>query len=462
MNAIFKFGLLGQLMTHRMELSKERTPVMVQYLEDAGIGELNSDNLCRQLHGCLNIIERQFDYYDASELKVNELLDQYLIDVSNAIINADYAVPREIAMNITALGNKGGDFAETDGVKALLEIAQGIIEKYRGLTESDIPGFPPDHYRAHARQLEALDKVLSLVDVYVTAHLGMLAGVEEYAPVDYNYLHPVETTDWVSGIECNQQDDCTCGCVLDHPLRILTGFEDYLQGTESNDRAYFESVANTNGVKLAGITGNEAITLDAIESMGRTALEAVMAAWESIKKWLDEADDEEDKATVATAEDNKKAIQGMPSKAVRINDAARNGIKNLATKADPTGELTKIVTSLNGPGDASRVIDGLLGALRKHSKTSGPLKDQRKKTEDALGELRKRPQRKDGSPEALAAARTAMQAKIKTAREAVKDAKKLMSDHNKITKAIRRAITGITPHIFISEGGGGKEKDNKE
>lgn len=464
MNAIFKFGLLGQLIEHRGKLSKERTPEMMMYLEKMDIGELNSFNLHQNLIQTLQAVEHEIEYYDASELRVNEVLDQWLKDTGNAIVNQHYPEPRDTAMVICALGNKGGDFDEAEGVQSLIEHAQRILNRYLEMGESDI-NVPAAEYEQHARMLAALERTLSQVDMFVTSRNGMVMGVEEFAPMDYQELNPVETTDWVTGVECGGTEDCRCGCAFDHPLEILQGMEDFLGGVESSSRQYFITVANLNGIRLNEYAGQEGPVYDAIKELGKKAYDAVMAAWKSIKEWFETSEDEQVKEMQATADDNKKAIQGMPKEGVKINDNAKNGIRNLATKADPTGELAKVVAGLNGPADASKVIDALMISYAKHSKNGAALTDQRKKAEAALTELKKASETvsgNDDNKDAAAAAKQGMQEKVKNARAAVSDAKKLVGQQNKITQGIKKAINGITPHIFIAEAGSGGNTDNNQ
>lgn len=467
MNSIFTFGLLGQLIEHREKLSKERTPEMMSYLERMNIGELNSSNLHQQLIGHAQIIERELDYYDSSELRTNELLSQYLRDQANAIVNSHFTPARETAMTICALGNKGGEFDEAEGVQLLIEHAQRILSRYLEMGESDI-NVPAAEYEQHARMLEAIERLLSQVDMFVTSRNGMVAGVEEFYPMDYQELSPVDAPDWVSGMECGGAEDCKCGCAFDHPLKVLEGMEDFLSGQESPARDYFVTVANLNGIRLEQHAGQEGPVYDAIKELGRKAYDAVMAAWKSLSEWFTTSDDEAVKELQSKVDDNKKAIQSMPKDGVKINDSAKNGIRALATKADPTGELSKVVQGLNGPADASKVLDSLMIAYAKHSKTGGALTDQRKKAEAALADLKKAAESASGNDEnkeAAAAAKQGMQERVKNARAAVTDAKKLVGQQNKITAGIKKAINGITPHIFVTESGSspsGKEGDDKK
>lgn len=474
MSAAYRLGLVGALINtlDRTTLTTEETPQLLQYLENVGIGEVTKENLQRQLWGALSTIEREFDYYDSSELKVNELLNQYFVDLWNTVNNGIYPPVRDVSMTVCALGNKGGDFAEDEGVECFIKAGQDIIKRYEDRLEFDeLPDQSTEVYLADSRKLEYFLKVLSVIDVFVTSRFGAMAGVEEYAPVDYNYLHPIdlEMTDWVGGLECNQQEDCQCGCTVDHSLKLLEGMEDYLEGNLQTEPAiYFEGVARANGIRLDLLEGNEGPVWDAVKNLANEAWKAITAAWEAVKDWFSDPEEEKKKneATVEKADDNKKAIQSMEDKSATINDAAAAGIKALAEKTDPTGGMSKIVLRLTGPASAPGVIDGLLGELEKHSSGGAELQEEKKAAETALADLKKATSVSgdDDNKEAAATAKAGVKEKIKAARESVKKVKQTISEHNKITKGIRKAIEGITPHIFVTpdKTAAGQEENKNE
>lgn len=125
--------------------------------------------------------------------------------------------------------------------------------------------------------------------------------------------------------------------------------------------------------------------------------------------------------------------------------------------------MGKVVANLTGPSSAGGVIDGLLGLLGTNSAVSKELNDKKKAAETALSDLKKATDDisgDDSNKEAAATAKAALNEKIAGAREAVSDAKKEAQDHNKITKGIRKAIKGITPHIFITKND--DDDDNKD
>lgn len=468
MNMFARLGLVGMLLHEqtRNKISWDVNPELMNYLEVLGVQAITQHNLIKEIQIITAAIAREFDYFDASEMKVNEVLDQYLRDYAGTIKDGYVSTRRDTAMIICSLGNKGGAFEEDEGVEELLKISSYIIGELEQIEEGKVPDFSPDIYVAWANKLEKVHTVLSLLDVFLTSRLGMVMGVEEFAPLDYNYLNPVDPPDFVSGLECSSLEDCQCGCAFDHPLRILSGMEDFLNGVESDNSLYFQSVAKTNNIRLQAVAGQEGPVYEAIRELGTKAYEAVMAAWDSVRKWFsnteDEANDTELKKTV---ENNKKAIQSMDSTNAVINQAAKNGITNLAERTDPTGGMSKIVAKLTTPASASLVLDGLLGHLATWKSSGGPLFDAKKAAEENLAALKKAASGANGNDDNKDAAKEAkalVQEKIKAARESVAAAKKLVSSHNKITSGIKKAINGITPHIFVVDKSAAAEDKSTE
>lgn len=471
MNHYHRFGLVGVLLNSlgKTPPTPEQNPVLTDYLNKHGIGPVTQDNLILQLQGSVNILEREFDYYDSSELKVNEVLDQYLTDLFNTVQNGSFPSIRDVAMNVCALGNKGGAHAEEDGVECFIDGARAILNRYDEVLEFEtLPEQSDEVYSADARKLEYYANVLSIIDVFATSRLGMLGGLEEYAPMDYNYLNPVIVTDWnIAGAECSQTEDCQCGCTVEHALTLLQGMEDYLEGnTDTPSAIYFNGVARANGLYLDRIEGNEGRVYDAIKELASAAYEAAMSSWKTVQEWFssDSAEKEKNDATVEKADDNKKLLQTMQNKGVQINDAARKGIQELAQKIDPSGKIKEVVGRLTSPGSASGVIDGLLGKLNEYSSKGTALQDVKKKAEETLADLKKATtiSGNDDNKEAADAAKAGVKEKIKNARAAVSGAKKAVTEHNKITAGIRKAIEGITPHIFVTEGVTSKKDEGEK
>jgi len=468
--SIYRLGLMGTIYSRLDETAIDagQSPQLLEYLKGHGIA-LTKEALREQITRCSEVVGRELDYYDESELKVNQLLERYLVQLLEDMHSGLRHTGRDISMMICSLGNKNNDHECQSAVGNLISAAYSLLETFN--SEERLNDLSVEICNAVSSQLAYIAKILSLVDVFVTSRLGMLAGLEEFAPVDYNYVNTVPMMDWVAGTECTTLEDCACGCAFekafDHPLSMLQGIEDFLNGTESSDRLYFEGVANANGIRLQLYTGNEGPVYDAIKELGRKAYDAVMAAWTAVKDWFDsDGEKEKDKVVESTADDNKKAIQGMDKAAdAQINDAAKTGIAALAAKVDPTGAMGKIVARLSNPASASGVIDGLMGLLTKQSAGSSDLQDEKKKTEAALAELKKAGDSANGddkNAEAAAATKSGMQEKIKNAKAAVNSAKKKVKEHNKITEGIRKAITGITPHIFVAEGAAATKDDDEK
>ena len=450
-----KLGLIGMLINglDKVTFSPEDNSHLLQYLVSQGIGEVTRDNLVLQLNGNVGIMAQGFDYYDSSEMTTNKPLCDYLIELSNSITNGSYPSTRDVSMIITSLGNKPGPSNNQDGVETLTAMAHGVLDKYQDLDGDELPDQADEVYQADARRLEYLDKVLSLVDVFVTARFGMLAGIEEYAPLDYNAVHPIETFD-VGGVECAGNETCKCGCSMDHSLTMLQGIGDYLDDkTTTPDYYYFEGVTRANGLAMDNVSGSEGPIFDAVKNLGKVAYQAAMETWKNVQALFDESEEEADNSVTNVADDNKKAIQSMDSADAKINDKAKAGIVAMAGKVDPSGNMGTIVARLEGPSSAGGVIDGLLGLLGTNSVLTKEMDDETKTAEDALADLKKASESVSGddtNKDAAAAAKAGMQDKISKAKEAVTAVKKKAQEHNKVTKGIRKAIRGITPHIFIS------------
>jgi len=466
MNPYQKLGFIGMLINGlgKTEITEESNPRLLQYLKDQGIGEVTRENLVIQLHGVINAVGRQFDYYDSSEMATNKALCEYLCELAREISIGNYPPTRDVAMIITAQGNKPGSSNNQEGVEGLIVMAKQVLDKYEDLDGDELPDQHDGIYQFDARLLEYLDRVLSLVDVFVTARFGMIAGIEEYAPLDYNEVHPIESFD-IGGYECLQTESCKCGCAADHSLKMLQGIEDYLaEKVDTPDYFYFEGVTRANGLALDNISGSEGPVFDAVKNLGKVAYKAAMETWENVKALFDESEEDADDNVTNVADDNKKAIQSMDGKDAKINDKAAAGIKAMATKVDPSGAMGQIVARLEGPSSAGGVIDGLLGLLGTRSALTKELETEKKNAETALADLKKASESvsgDDSNKDAAAAAKAAMQDKISKAKEAVAAVKKKAQEHSKVTKGIRKAIRGITPHIFISVGPK-KSKDDKE
>lgn len=458
MSLYLELGLIGLMLKapRELALNQEKHPVLVKLLQSIGYaGYMNDEEaeLKVRFNNVLCALETKFAYYDASELKVNEVLSGWLTELYNDYKNAHREPSKTISMMICALGNKGGDHEHSDIIEQWIDEARLLIEDMHGTQNGDKP-FVLEHLAFNASRLEYIEKILQLLDVFVTSRLGMLAGCEEFAPMDQVEWNSVQDEDvFVAGLECVANDGCECGCQLDHAITMIEGMEDLLSGRDTYASNYLRGVANAQNRSLDSITGNEGEILDAIKDMGSKAYDWIVEALKAIFSTVDSAEEgkKEEKAS-GTAEDNKKALQAMADKTVEINDAAKQGIMKLAQALDASGKITKIVSGLRTPGDGSRVIDGLLGVMRKETKAGSKLAAKKTAAETALADLKKATgaasSADETNKEVVAAAKAQVTEKTKLAKEALKAVKKEVSDHNKLLNGIQKAISGINPNIF--------------
>lgn len=474
MNIYHALGLVGVLIkevkaskVHENEIGELRS-----YMSNFGVNSFELGELTTTFNRFLSIAERDVSLFDAEEMKVNESINELLVNFKEDILAGSDVNLKEMSMAICMAGNKGGEFTHADGPAGLIDLTAFCVGKYNADNNMDIleEQSNEDVYSSFAI-IERIIGVLTCLDMYLTARYGQLNGVPEFSTADHSYIETAKEENWeVTGMECASTDDCGCGCVpernLEEGLRRLQGIEDFLAGVESEDRHYFEGTAAANGIKLEMYTGQEGPVFDAIKKLASEAWKAVSQSWESVKDWFTgEKDEETNKAVVATSDDNKKAIQSIADKAAEINDKAAAGIKALAAKVDPSGAMGNIVTKLKTPSTAPGVIDSLLGLLNKQTGPGSDLADEKKKAEAALADLKKAStgiQGDDSNKEAAAATREDTGIKIKAAKAAVAEAKKKVKDHNRITAGIRKAISGITPHIFVSEPSGAEANAKAE
>lgn len=472
MNIYHVLGLVG-ILIKEFKITKERESEIGElrsYMGSLGVKSLDLEELTTTFNRYLSTAERDVSSFDADEMRVNKELNDLLINFKEELLAGGVFNLKEMSMAICMAGNKGGDFTYVSGVLGLIEMALFCLGRYTQDSNVDFLSTQTvDEIYSSFTSIERIVGVLTSVDVYLSARYGQLNGASEFSPADHSYIETTKEENWeVAGMECASTDDCGCGCLverkLEDGLRRLQGIEDFLSGVESDDRHYFEGTAVANGIKLELYAGQEGPVFDAIKKLAAEAWKAVSESWESVKDWFTgDKDEEADKAIVATADDNKKAIQSIADKAAEINDKAAAGIKALADKTDPTGAMATIVAKLKTPNTAAGVIDALLGILNKQTGPGSDLADEQKKTEAALADLKKAStsiQGDDSNKEAAAATRSDAQIKIKAAKAAVNEAKKKVKSHNRITAGIRKAITGITPHIFVSEPSGAEANAN--
>lgn len=458
MSLYLQLGLIGLMLKapRELALNEEKHPVLVKLLQSIGMDTAMYDEeleLKNRFNNTLSAIDAKFEYYDSTEMKVNGPLAHYLVELKAAYHNGSLENSRTIAMMICAMGNKGGDHDHDEIVDEWISNARNLLEDIRGTQNGDKP-FVLEHLAFNSSRLEYIEKILQLLDVFVTCRLGMVAGVEEFAPMDQADWHSVNDENmFVAGLECSANDVCECGCQLDHAITIIEGMEDLLSGRDTYASEYLRGVANAQNRRLDSITGNEGEILDTIKDMGSKAYDWIVEALKAIFSTVDSAEEgkKEEKAS-GTAEENKKALQAMTDKTVEINDAAKQGIMKLAQSLDASGKMTKIVSGLRTPGDGSRVIDGLLGVMRKETKAGSKLGAKKTAAETALADLKKATgaasSADETNKEVVAAAKAQVTEKTKLAKEALKAVKKEVSDHNKLLNGIQKAISGINPNIF--------------
>lgn len=465
-NSIYRLGLMGVVFStiDKVDITQEQTPKLLEYLASQNVPTAK-EPLSEAIVNAYEFLSRELDYYDSSELKVNDLVERYLVTVLENMVVGNPPSARDVSIMLCSLGNKNNDHDETSAVETVIETTRSRLSFFEN--PENLYGASVEKIDGVIKDLDYLFKVLSLIDVFVTSRLGMIAGLEEFAPINYDHLIPKEEHDFeVADLECSSEDDCPCGCAFNDSLKLLQGMEDYLEGSITEESIFFQDKVNTQSTLLELHNGSEGPIFDAIKATASKAYEVIMLSWKGVKEFFATSDKEADDAVVAKADDNKKAIQSMASKAAKINDKAMQGIKNLAAKVDTTGAMGKIVARLSGPPTAAGVIDGLLGLLNENSTSGKALQEKKKEAEAALAELKKASTSISGdetNKELAGEAKASIQEKTKAAKQAVADAKKLVADHNKLTKGIRNAINGITPLIFISEtpSTDTDKKDNK-
>lgn len=457
MKAKLELELLGLLLSTDEHPTREGNPVLWRMLMNAGLdvdSEATDQDRLGRAYQLLGALSNDVAYFDANEMKVNEALNRYLIQLHLDMINGTREDFRTIAIMSCAAGNRSKDKDKESGVKLWIDSANAAIfeikERFDGLDQLENL-----HYLI--QRFAYCERVLEIVDVFITSHNGMLAGVEEFAPADYNDLCPVEVPDFVTGAECNETAGCECGCALEHPTMVLEGLEDLLNNKRTDAAHYAAGVFFANSLELRSLQGNEEGVMDSIKEMGTKAYE-----WcrDALKSFMDlftpEAAEEEVKDSADIGENNKKAIQSMSDKGVRINDAAKAGILQLAKDTDSTGAMARVVSSLNTAGDGSRVIDALTGLLSKQVGKGGKLGEKITKAQKALDDLKasnsKASSTSGDNKDVAANVKTDVSDKIAKAKDALKELKAQATAQKKVVNGIKKAIKGITPKIFTQGG----------
>ena len=457
MGLYLQLHLLGlMLITKMFSFPRDTHPILTNLLESLGIYSTDgtsADEVKKRLYGVIASLEERFTYYDGTEMKVNFSLNHYLMDVFLDLKNGIYERSKTIAMAICGAGNKQGEMAYSDSVNELLDEARFILSKlfafHRG--EDDIP---VAILSAYVRQLEYLDKVLELTDVFVTCKLGAIYGAPEYSQAALEDIGELPEPDFdVDGLECSSASDCGCGCVLDHPLKVINGMEDFLNGVESPEREYFIGVAGANNIRLESYTGQEGPVFDAIKDLGLKAWSALTDSLGAIKDLFSTGKSEDKvKAAEQAADSNKKALQAMKSTGAVINTTARTGLTNLLATVDPSGKAKNLAAALRTPADAPKVIDALMGLMSKEASAATKLNKEITDAQKAVSEIKTAASDTTGdeaNKDVATAKKAKVQDKVKVGKESLKKVKFELASHTKLMQGIQKAINGIGPKIFI-------------
>lgn len=459
MKHLMDLGLIGLLLTTSERPSKENNPALMKMVDNLGYDkywECTQEELRQEAFNTIDAACRHFDYFEKSELQVNELLDAYLIKVYDDAANGYREDLRTVAISVCALGNKVGDkFPDCiTGVDTWIRFAQEqlaeLVRRFETLEEVD-------YLPLIIGRLEYANSILEVVDVFVTTHKGMIAGVEEFAPADYEDVFPLET--WVDGNECQKDDACWCGCNMDKSIGLLQGMEDFLAGKETKASMYLASICYSKDFRLQSLQGNEEGVWDSVKELGTKAYEWCKEVLDSFMELFnsDKADEEID-AAESDAETNKKALQAITDKTMKVKPAAKAGAIALAQKNDPTGKVVKALSGLNTLGDGARVITALQTIMTAQLKKEGLLGTKLAKAQASLNELQATTRKATGTntdnKDVVKNAKSGVDEKIKAAKESLKEVKAAAGAQKKIVACIRRTIKGISPKIFM-------DKDNK-
>lgn len=458
MNLYFELGLIHLLINSKDRPSSEHNPALFNVVHSVGLSDTfteDNETLYGRYYSLLAGLEDRFAYYDASEMKINWPLNQYLSELLKETSIGTYHSPKNISMMICALGNKHGDAEFDSSIEEWIEQAQNHINYLRKLNEGE--NIPTVVFTSVTHQLEYIEKVLQLLDVFVTSRLGMLGGLEEFGHIDTALLTDIPEMDFLSGMECNGDESCECGCTLTHSITTLQGMEDILNGVESSSSLYAKGVGFANNIYLDKVAGNEGKVFDAIKNLGQAAYDSISESFNAIKKMItSKLDSDTGEGTAAAAENAKKSIQAMENKSVTINDAAAKGIVELADQMGGGEDVKPVVVGLKTPADAPGVIDKLQGILKKELDGAGVLKEAIKKAEDALNDLRKgvsdSTKGDESNKDVVASNKQVVNEKIKAAREGLSNLKASLKTHTKKVSGIKKTISGIGPKIFSKPG----------
>lgn len=468
MGLYIQLHLLGLMLINRVfDINKEQHPVLFQVFASLGIlGEsepMSEVEVKKCFYMILSSIVKKFNYYDASELCVNQALNDYLKDVFDDMKNGDYERSKVLAVTICGMGNKPGEMTHSDSINLFLDECAVILGNL-GEFHDDAKSIPEEVLAGCVRRLEYIEKVLELTDVFVVSRQGSMLGAPEYPPIDEEDLGNIPDPDFdVDGLECKGESDCGCGCVMDHPLLVIEGMEDFLEGRETKASAYFTGVANANNIRLEGFTGNEGPVFEAIQELGRKAWESLTESLKAIKDLFSTSNDEAKiEASSETGDNNKKALQAMKDIPAKINDKARAGIQALGEAIDPSGKIKNLVAQLRTPADGGKVIDALMGIMSKEATSASTLNKEFDVATKSVADLKAATDAAatgdEKNKDVVAANKAKVQEKVKLAKDSLKNVKFELGAHNKLMEGIRKAIAGISPKIFIKDDEGKKDE----
>lgn len=460
MNLYFELGLVSLMLTGRAaNLTPENNPVMVDLLRSMGLDyvvDCNSEEDSSAKERLFNIVaalEDRLAYYDGSELEVNWPVNQYLNDLLNDVYSGNYTPERNVAMQVCALGNKSSDVMSGSAVNEWIEYAHKNLRHFIDLYEGhEKPCLPIIH--AQIRSIEYAEKVLNIIDVFVTSRLGMFMGAEEFSPAQLEDLPAPQVVNFDEPEDCRKDADCDCGCVADHTLELIQGMEDYLNGTDTPAVHYLIGVASANNVRLSSVEGTEGAILDGIKEMAMKAWTAITESFSAIKEWFTSNDGEADtKAIKDSAENNKKDLAASKEgSGDQINPAAKAGLVKLAAEADPSGAFSAIVGGLNSKSDAAACLDKLLGLLQKQQGPAAGLQELMNIAQKRLADLKSAAGSVAGkdekNKEVVGAAKKTVQESIAATKESIKRVKEKVTAHKKLVSGIRKAVSGINTQIF--------------
>lgn len=461
MNICMHIELLGLLVMEGKTVDPQANPTLFNLLVDSGVAyadELQDRaKLLSRYRSLVNQVEDDLDYYAEMGMNANEPLDRYLKDTAEAAAVNQEDPARQMAVNISCLGNKGGDYGHEDGIERLEEVGEEKLRVLHQVADGS-EAMEKGTFQLAVHSLASVLKAMELCDVFLTSRYSLAVGVPEFPDSALTDIDDIPDPDFsTEQLGCMDQDGCPCGCRTDDGMVFIEGLEDLLADRNSDARSYVEGVAFANSLRLTQVAGNEGAVFDAIKDLGKKAYEAAVESIKAIKATFAEGDDEkklEDADDTATT--NKKALQGMkPDTPARINDSARKGIADLAASIDPTGKLKNVVATLNTPADGARVLDALLGFMRRGVTEGSGVEEKIAEAQKNIDALKASTDSADQGDEENAdvvkANKTKVQESVAAAKEAMKKLKEELTQHNKWMSGLKKTIAGISPKIFVED-----------